>query len=400
MSQPEFRVLKLKKNEDRRIRSGHLWIYSNEIDTEKTPLKEFENGEMALLVDSADKAIGYAYVNPNTLIAARLVMRGTDGFPGKSFLKKQIKKALSLRQSFYKQDCYRLIFGEADGLPGLVVDRFYDVLVVQLSTAGMERMKQQIVEALDAVLDPQSILIRNDAGSRKAEGLESYIETAKGEVPEVARLTENGVLFDALIGKGQKTGWFYDQAMNRQRFMHYAKGRRVLDVFSYIGGWGVSAAVAGATEAFCVDASEKALDAVHHNATLNNVSDKVATIQGDAFEVLKNLRTEQEKFDLIVVDPPAFIKKKKDFKAGSQAYKRINQMAIQLLNPDGFLVSCSCSHHMPRTELVKLTNQAARHLDRSMQIIEWGSQGPDHPINPVMPETEYLKAVFSRIQRV
>ncbi|MDH5394547.1 MAG: class I SAM-dependent rRNA methyltransferase [Gammaproteobacteria bacterium] len=400
MSQPEFRVLKLKKNEDRRIRSGHLWIYSNEIDSEKTPLKEFENGEMALLVDSADKKIGYAYVNPNTLIAARLVMRGTDGIPGKSFLKKQIKKALALRQNFYQEDCYRLIFGEADGLPGLVVDRFYEVLVVQLSTAGMERMKQQVIESLDAVLDPEAILIRNDAGSRKAEGLDSYIETAKGEVPDVARLSENGVLFDALIGKGQKTGWFYDQAMNRQRFMQYAKGRRVLDVFSYIGGWGVSAAVAGATEAFCVDASEKALDAVHHNAELNNVADKVATIQGDAFEVLKNLRAEQEKFDLIVVDPPAFIKKKKDYKAGSQAYKRINQMAIQLLNPDGFLVSCSCSHHMPRADLVKMTNQAARHLDRSMQIIEWGSQGPDHPINPVMPETEYLKAVFSRIQRV
>lgn len=400
MSLPEYPVLKLKKNEDKRLRSGHLWVYSNEIDTKQTPLKDFETGTMTQLLDASGKSLGFAYVNPNTLIAARLLMRGTDGIPGKSFLKKQIKKALSLRETFFKEACYRLIFAEADGLPGLVVDRYYDILVVQITTAGMEALKQEIVESLDAVLNPSAILIRNDAGSRKAEGLDSYIESAKGEVPEVARLSENGVLFDALISKGQKTGWFYDQAMNRQRFMHYVKDKRVLDVFSYIGGWGVSAAVAGASEAFCVDASEKALDAVHHNAGLNNVGDKVASIQGDAFDVLKELKASSEKFDVIVVDPPAFIKKKKDYKAGSQAYKRVNQLAMQLLNRDGYLVSCSCSHHMPRNDLVKLTNQAARHLDRTMQIIEWGGQSPDHPINPVMPETEYLKAVFSRISHI
>ncbi len=400
MSQPDYPVLKLKKNEDKRIRAGHLWVYSNEIDTKQTPLKEFSAGEMTQLLDANGKSLGFAYVNPNSLIAARLLMRGTDGIPGKSFLKKQIKKALSLRETLFAESCYRLIFGEADGLPGLVVDRFYNVLVVQITTAGMEAMKQQIIESLDAVLNPDSILVRNDAGSRKAEGLDSYIEEAKGDVPEVARLSENGVLFDALIMKGQKTGWFYDQQMNRQRFMQYAKDKRVLDVFSYIGGWGVSAAVAGASESFCVDASEKALDAVHQNAELNNVADKVASIQGDAFDVLKDLKTENEKFDLIVVDPPAFIKKKKDYKAGSHAYKRINQLAMQLLNRDGYLVSCSCSHHMPRNDLVKLNNQAARHLDRTMQIIEWGGQAPDHPVNPVMPETEYLKAVFTRILRV
>ncbi|MDH5424759.1 MAG: class I SAM-dependent rRNA methyltransferase [Gammaproteobacteria bacterium] len=400
MSDAKYPVLKLKKNEDRRIRNGHLWVYSNEIDTTATPLKDYEPGQMCLLTDSADKALGYAYINPGTLIAARLIKRGTDGEPSRSYLKKKFRSALALREQLYAEPCYRLIFGEADGLPGLVVDRFYDILVVQLTTAGMEAMKQDVLEMLDAVFEPVTILLRNDASSRKAEGLDLYVETVKGNVAELARLSENGVLFDALITQGQKTGWFYDQAMNRQRFMQYAKGKRVLDVFSYIGGWGVSAAVAGATDVYCVDASEKALDAVHHNAGLNNVADIVATIQGDAFEVLKNLRAENEKFDLIVVDPPAFIKKKKDYKAGSQAYKRINQMAMQLLNPDGILVSCSCSHHMPRADLVRMANEAARHVDRSMQIIEWGGQGPDHPINPVMPETEYLKAVFSRIQRI
>lgn len=393
----DYAVIKLKKNEDRRIRAGHLWIYSNEVDTTNTPLKNYQSGQMCLLQDASGKSLGYAYVNPSTLIAARLVMRGTDGVPGKSFLKKQIKRALSLRQTFFKEACYRLIFGESDGLPGLVVDRFYDTLVVQLSTAGMEAMKQSIVESLDAVLNPSAILIRNDAASRKAEGLDSYIEEAKGDVPEVARLSENGVLFDALIMQGQKTGWFYDQAMNRQRFMHYTRGKRVLDVFSYIGGWGVSAAVAGATDVICVDASAKALDAVHHNAELNDVENTVASIQGDAFAVLKELRSAQEKFDVIVVDPPAFIKKRKDYKEGKTAYKRINQMAIQLLNREGFLVSCSCSHHMPRNDLVQVTNQAARHLDRSMQIIEYGSQGVDHPVHPSIPETEYLKAIFCRV---
>lgn len=397
MKPNELPLLKLKKNEDKRIRGGHLWVYSNEIDNKATPLKSFEPGQAVLMVDASNKAIGYAYVNPNTLIAARLLTRGTGQLPDVKFFKQKIKHALALRQLLYAEPCYRLLFGEADGVPGLVVDRYDQVLVVQITTAGMEMLKQEIVAALDEVLKPEAILLRNDSSARTIEGLESYVEAAVGDVPETALLTEDGVRFNAPIWHGQKTGWFYDQAANRRRLAAYVKDKRVLDVFSYIGGWGVRAAAAGAKEVICVDASSLALDAVAHNAELNQLQETVTTMKGDAFDVLKSLREERSKFDVIVVDPPAFIKKRKDYKAGSQAYRRINQLAIQALSKDGILVSCSCSHHMPQQDLVTSVLQASRHLDRNMQIIEFGGQSTDHPIHPAIPETEYLKAVFSRI---
>ena len=394
------KALRLKDRADRRLKAGHLWIYSNEIDTKATPLKGFATGELVVIENAAGKAIGTGYVNPNTLICARLVSRDAKYMLDKSLLVHRIKVALSLRERLFDKPCYRLVFGDSDSLPGLVVDRFGDVLVVQISTAGMELVKDQIVEALVQVLKPTGILLKNDGTSRKLENLPEYIEVAYGEVPDEVELEENGVRFLAPVMKGQKTGWFYDHRLNRDRLRHYVKGKRVLDVFSYVGGWGVQCAAFGAEEVICVDASEKAVDLVHRNAELNGLQDKVGTMQGDAFEALKQLKAEGEQFDVIIVDPPAFIKRRKDVKAGELAYRRINEMAMRLLSKDGILVACSCSMHLQRDSMLDALRAGSRHIERNLQIIEQGHQGPDHPILPAIPETEYIKAMTARVTRV
>lgn len=393
----QFPVLKLRKNEDRRIKAGHLWIFSNEINTKETPFDTFDAGELVDVRSHNNKSLGIAYVNPASLICARMMSRDPKHPPGQSLLVHRIKVALSLRERFFEKPCYRLVFGESDFLPGLVVDRYGDVLVVQITTAGMEVMKQEIIMALEKVVRPKNILLRNDSSAREREGLPLYQETVLGNELDSVELEDMGVKYQAPIQSGQKTGWYYDQRMNRQALTGLVKGQRVLDVFSYIGAWGVKAAVEGASEVICVDASAQALEHVGVNAELNNVVDRMSGIQGDAFKVMKELREEREKFDLVIVDPPAFIKRKKDFKEGREAYRRLNQLAIQLLSKDGILVSGSCSHHLPRQELQKLMLQASRHLDRNMQILIQGYQGPDHPVHPAIPETEYLKAIFARV---
>lgn len=395
----EFAPLILKKNEERRLRNGHLWVYSNEVDVARTPLTAFEPGQAVVIQDSDGKALGSGYVNPHSLICARLVSRDAEQPLDKSLLVHRLNIALSLRERLYDKPFYRLVYGESDFLPGLVVDRYGDVVVAQLNTAGMEARKQAVVEALVKVLKPRAILLRNDSSVRAMEELESTVEVAHGEVPERVLIEENGCQFEVPLS-GQKTGWFYDHRDNRARAQRYAKGARVLDVFSYIGGWGIAAAVAGAREVLCLDSSAPALDQVERNAALNGVSEKMGTIEGDAFEALKALRAEREQFDVVIVDPPAFIKRRKDIKNGSEAYRRLNQAAMQLLGKDGILVSASCSHHLSRDSLVDILQQSSRHLDRSLQIIEQGHQGGDHPIHPAIPETEYIKCLVGRVVRV
>jgi 23S rRNA (cytosine1962-C5)-methyltransferase len=290
-----------------------------------------------------------------------------------------------------------LVYGDSDGLPGLVVDRYDSVLVVQITTAGMEVMKDDVLAALDKVIKPSAVLLRNDSSARAMEGLSSYVTTASGTVPERVALEENGVRFEAPLLTGQKTGWFYDQRDNRARIARYARGKRVLDVFSYLGGFGIQAAAAGAESVLCVDSSATALEGVQINTALNQFHAGVETLQSDAFEALKQLREQREHFDIVIVDPPAFIKRKKDMKEGVQAYRRINQMAMQVLAKDGILMSCSCSFHMTRESLLEQMLGASRHIDRSLQILEQCHQGPDHPVHPAISETDYLKAFIGRV---
>ena len=388
--------LRLRKHEDRRLRAGHLWVFSNEVDVAATPLTAFEPGEAVEIQDARGAPLGTGYVNPRSLIAARLVSRDRTQPLDGALLRRRLARALSLRELLFPRPFYRLAFGESDGLPGLVVDRFGDRVVAQLTTAGMERVKDEVVAALDEVLEPAGILLRNDAPGRALEGLESYTEVAAGDVPDALPVEENGARFEAPV-TGQKTGWFYDHRMNRARMAAYVKGKRVLDVFSYVGGWGVQAAVAGAGSVLCVDASAAALEALERNAALNGVEGAVSTRRGDAFDALHRLAADGEKFDVVVLDPPAFIKRKKDAKAGEEAYQRINQLAMEVLRADGFLVSASCSYHLQREGLQDALLRASRRLGRGLQIVEEGRQGPDHPVHPAIPETAYLKAFIARV---
>jgi 23S rRNA (cytosine1962-C5)-methyltransferase len=388
-------VLVLNPHAERRLRAGHVWIYSNEIDNKKSPLKNFEAGQQVLVHAANDKPLGIAYVNPHTLICARWISR--DHVLDKSLLVHRLNIALALRERVFEGPYYRLVYGDSDALPGLVVDRFGDYLVVQINTAGMERVRDDIVTALCQVLKPRGILLKNDSRVRESEGLKDYVEVAFGEVPEQVELIENGCRFLAPLYAGQKTGWFYDHRNARARLAPYSKGRRVLDVFSYIGGWGMQAAMHGASEVTFVDSSASALVLVQRNAELNNVGAITKTIEGSAFDVLKGLHEREEKFDTIILDPPAFIPRRKDVKAGSEAYRRINELAMRLLSRDGFLISGSCSLHLTRSELVDVLRAASRHIDRQLQVLEQHGQGADHPVHPAIPETEYLKSVFCRV---
>ncbi|WP_447588323.1 class I SAM-dependent rRNA methyltransferase [Aquipseudomonas campi] len=389
--------LRLKANADRRLRAGHLWVYSNEIDVAATPLAGFAAGDQAILEAAGGKPLGVVTLSPNNLICARLISRDTKHQLDKSLLVHRINVALSLRERLFDKPFYRLVYGDSDLLPGLVVDRFGDILVVQLASPAMERNKDAVLEALVQVLKPTGVLWKNDSSARDAEGLERYVDTAFGVVPEWVALEENGVKFEAPVFAGQKTGWFYDHRMNRARLAPYAKGKRVLDLFSYIGGWGVQAAAFGASEVFCVDASSFALDGVERNAALNGVAEKVTCVEGDAFEALKELKAAEERFDVVIVDPPAFIKRKKDLKNGEAAYRRLNEQAMRLLGKDGILVSASCSMHLPEDDLQNILLSTARHLDRNIQLLERGAQGPDHPVHPAIAETRYIKSLTCRI---
>lgn len=389
-------VLRLNPKADHRLRNGHLWVYSNEIDNKFHQLTSLRAGDLAAIESATGKYLGTAYINPNTLICGRIITKSEPaaGFDA-AILEQRVHSALSLREMLYSNKCYRLIYGESDQLPGLVVDRFNDVLVVQIATAGMERYKELIVQVLDKVLNPKTILLKNDGKMREVEGLDSYIEWAKGEVTPTAMLEENGVKFSAPILGGQKTGWFYDHRSTRERLADYVKGKRVLDVFSYIGGWGIQAAAFGADEVVCIDSSEFALEGVQVNAKLNNLKG-INTIEGDAFEEMQKLFDAGEKFDLIILDPPAFIPRRKDLHKGLAAYQKANFYAMRLLNQGGVLISGSCSLHLPSSELRAAITKAANKLALEVQILEQGHQSPDHPIHPAIPETEYLKSLIVR----
>jgi 23S rRNA (cytosine1962-C5)-methyltransferase len=396
----ELPALRLKRNEDRRLQAGHLWIFSNEVDTQQTPLTKFTAGEMVRVLAHNDRALGLAYVNPQSLISARMLE--TWKLPDAAWLATRIRAAQSLRERLYPKPYYRLVYGESDGLPGLVIDRYGPACVVQIGTAGMENFKSQIQQALEQVLQCDALLFKNDSSSREMEGLPSYVEAAKGKFDELGQVVEDGLEFQAPLAEGQKTGWFFDQAANRRNLVKYIrKDARMLDVFSYVGAWGVRAAHSGAREVLCVDSSAAALELAASNAERNRVNErngsKLTTVRGDAFDVLEDLAKKRARFDIVVIDPPAFAKRKKDLPKALAAYKRLNQLAMRVIADDGILVSCSCSYHVTPEDLQDAIAKAARAADKHLQILEAGGQAPDHPVHPAIPETRYLKAYFCRV---
>lgn len=381
----------LLKDQERRLLAGNLWIYNNEIDNQRSPLSSFEKGALAQLVSSRGKTLGIAYINPHTLLCARLLTRNVQLEIDLDFFKERFLRANARRELRYEEPFYRMVFSESDELPGLIIDRFNDLFVVQINTAGMENLRSLILSALVECFSPRGIIFKNDSAYREVEQLSKQVEVAFGEVPEEFLVRENGCEFFMNPQTGQKTGWFYDHRENRQQILRYVKNKRVLDVFSYIGAFSIPIAKAGAKEVIAVDSSASALHRLLENAEHNLVQDKVMICEGDAFEILKQLKNAGEKFEVIVLDPPAFIKRKKEFKAGFQAYKQLNQLALSLLAPQGVMLTASCSMHLSGSDLQNCIRQAAVALNRSVLMLEHCHQGPDHPIHPAIVETNYLK---------
>lgn len=389
-------VLRLKRNEDKRLRAGHLWVFSNEVDTVATPLTGFEPGAPARIVNHRDQFVGYGCVNPRSLISARILSRDEAQPIDVALLRRRLQSALALRERLYADRCYRLVFGESDGLPGLVVDRYGDVLVGQLATLGMERLRPLIEAALHEVVAPRVLVWKNDGSARDLEQLPHEVVVAAGEMPDHIEVIEAGLRLQAPLATGQKTGWFYDQTANRERLRRYLpKGARVLDVCSYAGAWALTALHHGAASATCVDSSQQALDWAQRNAEANGMA--VEVIKADAFQAMEQLRAAGERFDVVIVDPPAFIKRRRDMPQGEAAYRKLNQLAIRLLNDPGVLVSCSCSWHLPHDSLPELVQSAAAAAGREARVLEFGGQSPDHPVHPAIPESRYLKSVFCHI---
>jgi 23S rRNA (cytosine1962-C5)-methyltransferase len=397
-SSPSLPVLRLKRGEDRRIRAGHLWVFSNEIDNAATPLVSFKAGTAVQIQSDREQFLGLAYVNPHALICARIIGRNPAQRLDRALLVERLRTALALRKRLGTEPYNRVVFGESDALPGLVLDRYGDILVGQISTAGMEALKGDVEEAVREVLEPAGFLWKNDSGARDLEQLPEYVDVAFGAVPDQVEVVESGLRFAAPLREGQKTGWFYDQSANRGRLARYLpRGARVLDVCSYAGAWAITALRNGAAAASCVDSSELALRFAQQNAQTNGVA--LETMRADAFDAMKQLREEGKRFDAVILDPPAFIKRKKDIPQGIAAYRKLNQLALNLIGGDGLLVSCSCSYHLSADELSGAVQTAARHSGRFVQILESGGQSADHPVHPAIAETRYLKAFFCRVIR-
>jgi len=389
---PGTTTLILRKGEERRLLAGHEWVYSNEIDTARSPLRGLEPGQPAELVAQSGRWLAHVDLNPHSLIAARIVSRERGRPLDRDELERRLRAAASWRERLFDAPYYRWIYGESDGLPGLVVDRYGPIAVVQINTAGMERRRQHVVDALVAAGELQGVLLRCDSDLRELEGLPRYVETAFGAVPEEIEIRENGLPFVVQLTAGQKTGWFYDQSDNRRRARPLLGRGTVVDAFCYGGGWGITAAVAGADRVVFIDASEAALAYARRNVARNGVGDRCEFLRADLPDALQQLAGEAP-VATVVIDPPAFVKRKKDLDAGARAYQKLNERALALLGDGGVLVSCSCSQHVDRDAFQRIVQRAARRAGRDLRLLIEGGQSPDHPVHPAMPETRYLKAL-------
>jgi len=392
VSQKKLPSVLLRAGEDRRARDGHPWAFSNEIlmDAET---KALPAGSLAILRAPSGEALGLATFNPHSLIAARVLSADAEATVDALFLGRRLARAMALRDRLVGVPYYRLIHAEADGLPGVIVDRFGDALVVQLNSAGMDKLTPVLLEALEAELAPTTIVLKNDSPVRELEGLKREVIVAKGELAGPIELVENGARFVADLSGGQKTGWFYDQRDNRRFMAGLAKGGDVLDVFSYSGGFGVLAAKEGAKSVLCVDRSQPALDAAQQAATLNGVDGKVTFDKSEAFEALEKLAAAGRQFDVVICDPPAFVKNRKEIKVGVQGYRKMVRLAAPLVKPSGFLFVASCSHLVDPPLFAEQVRRGLRDSSRSGRILRSSGAALDHPVHPGLPETAYLKAL-------
>jgi len=388
-------TIRLKHKEGRRVKAGAPWVFSNEIVMD-AEAKALPPGTLVDLAVDDDAKLGVGYFNPKSLIAVRLLARA-DKEIDTDFFYEKFRHALHLRNRFYDAPFYRLAHAEGDGLPGVVVDRFDDTCVVQIATAGMERLKDLLLNALDAAIAPKNVLLRNDVPARALEGLDSYVRAASGDIPRRIQVQENGIAYFADLLGGQKSGWYYDQRANRAFMAGLAKDANVLDAYCYSGGFGVLAAARGASEVLGLDSSEAALALATEAAGANGDSERCRFLKADVFEELERLAQTKARFDIVICDPPPFVPARKDLEPGARAYRKLARLAAQLVAPGGFLMLASCSHNIPAERFAAECAAGISRARRNAALIHQAGAGHDHPVHPMLPETAYLKALVYAI---
>ena len=382
--------LYLKPKEHHRIQKGHLWVFSNELAN--LP-RDIASGETVQLFTHDKKFMGTGFYNPHSLIAIRLISR-KDEQPDHDFFLKKFLEALKLRELIYKSEetnAYRLIHGESDGLPGLIVDRFNNAVVVQAFSAGMDIHMPLICDVLQEMLNPSVIIVRNESPLRELEGLTLYKDVVRGERSETLQtIHDAGITYEVNLFEGQKTGFFLDQRENRKVIRKFSENAEVLDVFTNDGGFALNALYGGAHSAILVDASKEALQRADRNAQLNKFRE-YSLVAADAFDTLDQMVESKESFNLVILDPPSFTKSRKNLPGALKAYKRLNKLGLQLLKNGGVLATASCSHHVSEEDFLQCVHQAALSAGCQLRLIHKNSQPFDHPVLLAMPETGYLK---------
>ena len=393
---PDRPLIRLLPGRDRRVKAGHPWAFSNEIAM--TPAaKALPPGTVVRLEGDDGVRHGAWHFNPHSLIAARRLDADPSAACDDGWFRARLAEALALRERLFDAPFYRLVHAEADGLPGLVVDRYGDVLALQANTAGMDAATPLILAALSALVAPRAVVARNDAAVRALEGLPLETRLLKGEAAR-AVVEENGLRFPVDLLGGQKTGWFFDQREHRARLARLARGATVLDAFCHTGGFGIGCAAAGAAAVTLLDRSEAALALAREAAAMNGLAERVTTERAEAMEAMERMLAAGRRFGIVVADPPAFAKARKDQPAALRAYARLARNAAGLVEPGGILFIASCSHHVAPGEFAEAVAAGLRRARREARILHMGGAGPDHPLHPLLPESQYLKAMLLHLR--
>ena len=389
-----YPTIRLHPQKHRRVQGGHPWVYSNEIVMDGAT-KSLPRGTIAAFYAHDKKFLGIGSFNTNCLIAGRILTPHLVEDIGEEWFVPRLENALALREKIIAEPFYRLIHAEADGLPGLIIDRFDDALCVQLNTAGMERLWPALEAALHRVLKPRSIVLRNDSFAREIEGLPRETSLIGEEIATPIQVRENGLTYFADLRSGQKTGWYFDQRDNHALVAAYAKNAdSVLDLYTHAGGFALAAAQAGAKKVIGVDSSEPALALAQQAAAHNKLSSQCDFVRADVFEELEQRIAAKEKHDIVIADPPAFVKSRKDISSGGRGYRKLAKMAASITKKNGFLFIASCSHNMELPTFIEQVAAGLNDAKRTGKILNTCFAAPDHPIHPNLPESAYLKGLL------
>lgn len=388
-------IVRIDERSFRRLKTGYPWVFRSEVLNVKQVVN-LPSGQIVDFVREKGDFVARGFFNPKPQLVGRVLTTRFEEQIDSDFIFRKIEIALHFRDSLYSEPFYRLIHAESDGMPGVIIDRYGDVLSCQINTAGMDALWSHIEEALKTLIKPKTIILKNDTASRETEGLEMEVKLSYGSLDGAVQIEENETKFLVDLLEGQKTGWFFDQRDNRAWVAEMSKGKSIIDIFCHTGGFGITAGKKGAESITFVDSSAPALKMVEKNSALNGIADSCETIEGKAFEVMEELERKGKLFDVVSVDPPAFIKSRKDMASGMKGYSKLAKLAAPLVKKGGILFFASCSHHADVKELADNVAEGISKSGRPFQLIKTSGAAPDHPVNPFLPETGYLKAFTYR----